>query len=533
LECGYLFPLLVEITPIPSNRFVSKSRFTLFCGQTLNTLDKLRRRSWHNLPLCGRKLKQINGICCAPPDGQTAASEIKVNGHKHKFLSIIVLIFLSALAWRGKAIAAQLKLTWTDNSTNETGFKIERKTGASGTFVQIAVVGANVTSYTDSGISAGSYCYRVRAYNSYGDSPFIETCTNISANQTNVPPYQTYTISVDQNGQAELIISGTDNSFWGSQSTGTSFTSPEEWVQHGGEILGADAAQYADVNGDGKADLIYQGSDNSFWVSLSTGKSFTPPAWWIQHGGSFVAGQAQYADLNGDGKADLIFQGLDNAFWVSLSTGNGFTSPAWWIQHGGSFVAGQAQYADLNGDGKADLIFQGWDNTFWVSLSTGTGFTPPTLWADHGGSFVEGQAQYADLNGDGKADLIFQGLDNAFWVSLSTGNGFASPARWIQHGGSFVKGQAQYADLNGDGKADLIFQGLDNAFWVSLSTGTGFTPPTWWMQHGGSFVAGQAQYGDVNGDGKADLVFRGFDYSFWVSLSTGGSFTSPQVWLKF
>jgi N-acetylneuraminic acid mutarotase len=41
--------------------------------------------------------------------------------------------------------------------------------------------------------------------------------------------------------------------------------------------------------------------------------------------GQFVNGQAQYADLNGDNNADLIFQGGDNTFWISLSTGTGFT----------------------------------------------------------------------------------------------------------------------------------------------------------------------------------------------------------------
>src|SRR4029077_5702265 len=143
-----------------------------------------------------------------------------------------------------------------------------------------------------------------------------------------------------------------------------------------------------------------------------------------EHGGAYSDGEAQYVDLNGDGKADLIFQGPDNLFWVSLSTGAGFTTSVPWIQHGGGVLIGQAQYADLNGDGKADLIFQGLDNAFWVSLSTGAGFTAPTLWVQHGGEFLDGQAQYADLNGDGKADLIFQGLDNAFWVSLSTGAGF-------------------------------------------------------------------------------------------------------------
>jgi hypothetical protein len=134
---------------------------------------------------------------------------------------------------------------------------------------------------------------------------------------------QSYTISVDNNGQAELIISRTDNSFWGSHSTGTSFTAPQEWVQHGGENLGADAARYIDVNGDGKADLIFQGLDNAFWVALSTGNGFRP--------GQSGAGQAQYADVNNDGKPDLILQGMDYSFWVSLSTGSSFTSPQLWL----------------------------------------------------------------------------------------------------------------------------------------------------------------------------------------------------------
>ena len=77
--------------------------------------------------------------------------------------------------------------------------------------------------------------------------------------------------------------------------------------------------------------------------------------------------------------ADLIFQGWDNTFWVSLSTGTSFTSPTLWVQHGGLFQQGQAQYADLNGDGRPDLIFQGVDDNFWVSLSTGSGFTAPQL----------------------------------------------------------------------------------------------------------------------------------------------------------
>jgi hypothetical protein len=170
-----------------------------------------------------------------------------------------------------------------------------------------------------------------------------------------------HTATLLQDGQ--VLVVGGDN---GPES------SAELYVTHTPQL-----AQYADLNGDGRADLIFQRMDNSFWISLSTGPSFTPPELWMDHGGTFLEGQAQYVDLNGDGKADLIFQGSDNNLWVSLSEGTHFAPPALWMDHGGSFVAGQAQYADLNGDGKEDLIFEALDGTFWVSLSTGAGFTPP------------------------------------------------------------------------------------------------------------------------------------------------------------
>src|SRR5262249_6808151 len=71
------------------------------------------------------------------------------------------------------SIAAQLTLTWTDNSSNEDGFAIERDTGPTGTFTQIATTGPNVTSYIDSGLTSGTTnCYRVRAFNSAGFSDY-------------------------------------------------------------------------------------------------------------------------------------------------------------------------------------------------------------------------------------------------------------------------------------------------------------------------------------------------------------------------
>jgi hypothetical protein len=61
----------------------------------------------------------------------------------------------------------RIDLSWADNSGNEDGFLIERCEGNTCTnFVQIAQVGANVTSYADTGVARNTaYRYRVRAFN--------------------------------------------------------------------------------------------------------------------------------------------------------------------------------------------------------------------------------------------------------------------------------------------------------------------------------------------------------------------------------
>lgn len=68
--------------------------------------------------------------------------------------------------------SSRIDLTWVDNAANESGFQVERS--ADGTsFAQIAVVGANVTSYSDTGLRANrTQHYRVRAYNAAGASGY-------------------------------------------------------------------------------------------------------------------------------------------------------------------------------------------------------------------------------------------------------------------------------------------------------------------------------------------------------------------------
>ena len=70
---------------------------------------------------------------------------------------------------------------------------------------------------------------------------------------------------------------------------------------------------------------------------------FTAPMQWLQlSGGSFTQGQAQYADVNRDGKFDLLFQANDNKEYLSLSSGSGFAGPVLVADFGayGSFHPG-------------------------------------------------------------------------------------------------------------------------------------------------------------------------------------------------
>ena len=74
---------------------------------------------------------------------------------------VILVVLVGLAGGLSEAVAADITLSWTDNSNNESGFSIQRKTGTSGTFAQIATVGTNVRSYVDSGLAAATtYCYR-------------------------------------------------------------------------------------------------------------------------------------------------------------------------------------------------------------------------------------------------------------------------------------------------------------------------------------------------------------------------------------
>ncbi|HKE15955.1 MAG TPA: FG-GAP-like repeat-containing protein, partial [Kofleriaceae bacterium] len=390
---------------------------------------------------------------------------------------------------------------------------------------------------------------------------------------------------VDGDGRLDAVHRRTDNTIWVALAlaSGDGFAAPSLWQSGLGGAYAVDQAYYRDVDGDGRADLLFRKSNNTIWVGRSTGTSFAAAASWASPGGAFAPGQAQYGDVDGDGRADLVFRS-GGSFLVSRSTGTGFGASAVWatIADTGTAGADQTRLVDLDGDGKSDLTFRrSSDNTVWVALATGSGFAAPARWLALPGNFRAGQVQFGDFNGDGAADLAFRpvdcavrtrtcyscgntcgpcgcaadealvaqtgcsyanqscgGGDNAearmvttstckrctstgeVEVALSTGAGFEPLVAWSSEAPtSYRPGQVRFADVNGDGRADLSVQSDSQELRVALSTGTGFAAAVLLATGSGAYDNDQVQYGDVNGDGRADLLFRGSDQTYRVSLA--------------
>lgn len=105
----------------------------------------------------------------------------------------------------------QIDLVWVDNSNDETGFRIERKAGSGGTYVQIYLAAPNDIKYSDTALSASTtYYYRVVATNSAGDSVSSEVSVTTASVAT--PVVNTYSISgAITNGLAGVTITRSSN----------------------------------------------------------------------------------------------------------------------------------------------------------------------------------------------------------------------------------------------------------------------------------------------------------------------------------
>ena len=261
-----------------------------------------------------------------------------------------------------------------------------------------------------------------------------------------------------------------------------------------------------DIDGDGKADLIFNqvsSGNNYVFAARSNGDgTFGFDNFSMQQlcesGGcsGWSAYRASVADVNRDGRADLIFNRtsgtLTNDTYSSLSLGNGqFGTLRGWYTHpvGSGWNGYQWLVADVNGDQIPDMIWYagiaGAGNNLYVGEGSASG--PLTFLAVQSlGSIVgptSSVAAVGDVDGDGLADVILYALTattNTVGVLRGTSTGFMDPnvspvqvspvsTNW---NGALP---AMVGDVNGDGRADVVWviPGSPTRVFVAQSRGVG------------------------------------------------------------
>jgi len=298
----------------------------------------------------------------------------------------------------------------------------------------------------------------------------------------------------------------------------------------------AESVAVADVNGDGKPDLIVANNcvtdgafncvNGSVGVLLGNGDGTFQSA--VSYGsGGTGASSVAVRDVNGDGKLDLLVANacgnngdygcMIGSVGVLLGNGDG-TFKAAAIDASGGYEPYSVAVGDVNGDGNPDLLVANecgntddCDGVVGVLLGNGDGTFQPVVTYDSGGYDAQSVA-VADVNGDGKLDLLVANACSAsncasgggVGVLLGSGDGTFQAAMGYGSGGTSANSVA-VADVNGDGKPDLVVANGDGSVGILLGNGDGSFQAA--MSYGsGGTSASSVAVADVNGDGKLDLV---------------------------
>jgi hypothetical protein len=292
-------------------------------------------------------------------------------------------------------------------------------------------------------------------------------------------------------------------------------------IPYGSGAFGAASVAVADVNGDGKLDLVVancsatssscSGGGGTVGVLLGNGNGTFQTAVTYGPGGNTPFGVA-VADVNGDGKPDIV---AANCFSSTCGGANGSagvllnsTSP-WPLR-----FAALCEQVDYFGELRADFTVWRPSTWYWYSID-GTGNLLIKDWGANGDIPVIG-----DYDGDGKTDVTIYRPSTGVWYIIQSNNGQIVTKQWGgQPGDVPVPG-----DYDGDGKTDTAIYRPSNQIWYIVQSSTGKWVIKQWGEPGDVPVPG-----DYDGDGKTDIaMYRPSNQTWYIILSSTGQVVTKQ-----
>ncbi len=280
-----------------------------------------------------------------------------------------------------------------------------------------------------------------------------------------------------------------------------------------------DAIVFYDFNGDGVKDAVLMGSaEYIFFAGRANGSFQASPPVVLTSASSLPPQALAMADVDGDGRMDLVIDAHD-AIEVFRGNGNGtFQGPVFTrIAHEAGF--GVMAVGDLNQDGIPDVVLQEFYlNTVNLYFGKGDGTFGAAQVLNFPGDGPAQAIAIADLNGDGIPDLV----DDLVEVALGQGHGsFATPIYYPVNGDSLFAGGGAIGlgDFQSKGRVDLVIQSTAIALSILLNNGKGrFIDGVPTPVPGGEVSCTAA--GDFNGDGITDLAVSN-NASIQIYLGTG------------
>jgi FG-GAP-like repeat len=295
----------------------------------------------------------------------------------------------------------------------------------------------------------------------------------------------------------------------------------------------------ADVNNDGKIDIVENLFDNPFSPGgiitfLGNGDGTFQTA--LLSNSDCQDGAVMIGDFNNDGNPDVAALDLVNGnVCIMLGEGNGSFRPGTPV-YLGNYVSLPTSpvVADFNGDGNLDIaVAQGQASSYVsVLLGNGDGTLQPVVQYE-GGVGRSYAVAVGDFNKDGKLDIAVAGGSNIS-ILFGNGDGTFQPAAIVSYGSYGTPNTFAIADFNGDGNLDMAISENDYLA-VILSNGDGtFQPEVDYPILYGSFCSVVA---DFNNDGKLDLGctggFQSLSINYSASMYLGNGDGTFQQQLNF